>query len=248
MDIQFLTQTPIAHRGLHDGEIPENSIRAFEAAAKAGYPIETDVRLSKDGVLYVFHDDDLRRMTGTDRKFIDCTSEELSAFRLNGTDPIPLFSEFLKTVAGRVPLLIEIKNVPEADAKKFIGQISDELEGYRGVYAVQSFQPLYVSAFKRLRHEIPCGLLAMANSCKKDFGNSPFWRLKAYVVKHMSLNFRIKPDFISYHFADYPTPETDKFHGPKLGWTVRSEQDEAYARKYADNIIFEGYLPGKSVT
>lgn len=238
----FLTNVPIAHRGLH-GEVPENSLRAFEAAIKAGYVIETDVRLTKDGRLVVFHDDDLKRMTGDPRKVIDCTLGELSALRLNGTDCIPTFEEFLHTLSGLSPLLLEIKNVPEADTDAFIAQISAAMEGYRGEYAVQSFQPSYVKAYKRLRKSIPCGILATGTSTKADFGGSPLWRLKAFAVKHMSLNASVKPDFISYHFADLPTRETTRFKGPKLAWTIRSPQDEEYARKYADNIIFEGYLP-----
>lgn len=236
----FLTRTPIAHRGLH-GSAPENSMRAFEAAVAAGYAIETDVRLTKDGVLVVFHDDSLLRMTGANKRVIDCTADELSALRLNGTDAIPLFSDFLNTLAGRAPLLLEIKNVPEADTGKFIAQIADALEGYEGEYAVQSFQPSYVKAFKKLRPEIACGILATGTSVKADFDDSPVWRIKAYAVRHMSLNFWAKPDFISYRFSDLPTRKTQKFKGPKLAWTVRSEQDEAYARKFADNVIFEDY-------
>ncbi len=239
----FLTGLPIAHRGLHS-DAPENSMSAFEAAIKAGYAIETDVRLTKDGALVLFHDDNLLRMTGVEKKVIDCTLLELQTYRLGGTqEKIPLFSEFLDVLGGRVPFLLEIKNVPEIDAKTFIGQISDALSGYRGVYAVQSFQPLYVHTFRKLRKNILCGILATASSSKKDFGNSPLWRLKSFAVRHMSLNFWAKPDFISFRFSDYPTRETEKFKGIKLAWTVRSKEDERYARKYADNIIFEEYTP-----
>ena len=240
----FLTEIPVAHRGLHTSA-PENSMRAFEAAIEAGYAIETDVRLTKDGALVIFHDDGLLRMTGVNKKVIDCTAKELSEMRLNGTDEIPLFSDFLKTLAGRAPLLLEIKNVPEAKTDKYIAQISAALEGYEGEYAVQSFQPAYVKAFKKLRPEILCGVLATGTSCKADFNGSPIWRIKAYAVKHMLLNVSAKPDFISYHFSDLPTRKTRKFKGPKLAWTVHSERDEAYARQYADNIIFEDYCAKK---
>lgn len=241
----FLSHLPIAHRGLH-GSAPENSMSAFEEAIKAGYAIETDVRLTKDGALILFHDDDLLRMTGVKKKVIDCTLSEIQALRLNGTrEKIPLFSEFLALLDGRVPLLLEIKNVPEIDGKTFMNQLSRALEGYKGEYAIQSFQPYYTREFRKLRKNVLCGILATAGSSKKDFGNSPFWRLKSFVVKHMSLNSWVRPDFISFCFSDYPTRETEKFKGIKLGWTVRSKEDERYARMYADNIIFEGYLPEK---
>ena len=53
----FLLCAPIAHRGLHDREKPENSLPAFRAAVEHGFPIETDIHLLKDGNLVVFHDD-----------------------------------------------------------------------------------------------------------------------------------------------------------------------------------------------
>ena len=62
----WLLTRPIAHRGLWNDEIPENSLLAYENAIKHGYPIEIDVHKSKDGVLFVFHDDNLKRLTGDD--------------------------------------------------------------------------------------------------------------------------------------------------------------------------------------
>lgn len=240
----FLTRLPIAHRGLHDGNRPENSISAFRAAVNAGYAIETDVRLSKDGRLVVFHDDTLFRMTGTAQKVENLTADELSQFRLMGThERIPLFSAFLEELAGKAPLLLEIKNMPDTDTEEYIAKISEALENYKGEYAVQSFQPFYVKAFKELRPEIMCGVLGTAQSSKEDFGGSLFWRIKARAVRNMSFNNRIKPDFISYHFSDYPLKAIDKFKGIKLAWTIRSETDEKCARKFAQNIIFENYLP-----
>ena len=99
-----------AHRGLHNAERAENSISAFRHSVELGFGIELDVRLSKDGVLVVFHDDTLDRMTGLSGRVIDYTAEELSAMRLAGTeDGIPTFSEVLSLIGGRVPLLVEIK-------------------------------------------------------------------------------------------------------------------------------------------
>ncbi|MDE7158502.1 MAG: glycerophosphodiester phosphodiesterase, partial [Clostridiales bacterium] len=136
MELSFLKNIPVAHRGLHDNIYPENSMGAFRAAMREGYSIEMDVRLSKDGKLVVFHDDNLERMTGANLAVVDYTWEELSRLKLAGTNErIPLFSEFLKTVNGQVPLLIEIKNVPSANTKTFIKQIADELKDYNGLYA-----------------------------------------------------------------------------------------------------------------
>lgn len=236
---------PVAHRGLHDGTAPENSLSAFRAAIQLGYAVETDVRLSKDGELIIYHDDVLSRLTQSSRKVVDCTKDELKKLLLEGKEPIPTLQEFLECIDGAVPILLEIKNVPEWNTRDFIAKVAAAFDGYEGEYAVQSFVPAYVKEYKKLRPAVPCGILATAGSSKADYGNSPFWRIKAYAVKHMSFNRSIKPDFISYSFMHYPNPATEKFKGIKLGWTVRSPEEEEYTRKYADNIIFEGYLAEK---
>ena len=244
MELDFILKKPIAHRGLHDENNPENSISAFQAAIACGYPIEMDVRLSKDGKIVVFHDDSLDRVTGANLLVKDCSFEDLSVLRLAGSqERIPLFSDFLKEVNGQVPLLIKLKNMPSVNTKDFISFFCEELKDYKGEYAVQSFSPFYIREYKKLRPDIPAGILATAGSTKKDFDGSLFWRIKARAVKNMSFNNSIKPDFISYHFKDYPNKATEKYTGPKLGWTVRSPEEEKAARKYADNIIFEGYRP-----
>ncbi len=241
----FLKTLPVAHRGLHDDAAPENTLSAFRAAIQLGYAVETDVRLSKDGELVIYHDDVLSRLTQSNRKVIDCTIDELKKLLIEDKEPIPTLQEFLDCIGGRVPILLEIKPVPEANTKEFIAKIAAAFDCYEGEYAVQSFNPSYVKAYKKLRPAVPCGILATAGSTKADYNNSPVWRLKAYAVKHMSFNRSLKPDFISYCFSHYPTRATEKYKGIKLGWTVRSPQDEEYARKYADNIIFEGYLAEK---
>ena len=183
-------------------------------------------------------------MTGDGRNVADCTLQELSALRLAGTEErILTFREFLKAVDGRTPLLIEIKSMPSVSGEEVARAVARELEGYAGEYAIQSFQPFYVRAYKRLRPAVCCGLLASASTRKADFGNSPFWRFEAFIVRNLLLNFTVKPDFVSYRAADLPRRAVRKFKGPKLGWTIHSEAEAAHARAYVDNIIFEGYLP-----
>lgn len=240
----FLTTIPIAHRGLHSEGIPENSMAASHAAIAKRYAIETDIRLTKDNELVVFHDDDLRRMAKIDKRIRDCTLHQLERVHLLGTnETIPSFSRFLREVSGLVPLLIEIKDVPEAKSKDYIERVAKALEGYGGEYAVQSFQPFLVKKFKKLRPDIPCGILATAEYQKSDFSSGFLWRLKGKLVKNMSFNAYVKPEFISYRLEDYPQPVTDEFKGIKLAWVVHSEEQEEHIRKYADNIIFEDYLP-----
>lgn len=239
---EFL-QRPFAHRGLHGNGVPENSMSAFRAAVAGGFAIETDVRFTKEGRIVVYHDDNLYRMTGDIRDVIECTAPELKHLRLEDTDEqMPLFSELLKEINGRVPLLIEIKSMRGVKPKEIALALDKLLEGYQGEYAIQSFQPFYVRAFKRLRPDVPCGVLSAAHFTREDIGGA-FWKLKAHWLSHMTFNYTVKPDFISYNLHDLPTRKTKRFKGPVLAWTVRSEEDELLARKHAQTVIFEHYIP-----
>lgn len=237
-----LFEIPIAHRGLHTEDMPENSMAAFQNAVNRGYCIETDIHLTKDGALAVFHDDDLSRMTGVSRRVGDCTLAELKEFSLMGTkERIPSLFELLQCVGGKVPLLIEIKDMPKVKGKRIAAVLSQAMEGYGGEYAVQSFNPLYVRAYKKLHPEIACGVLGVdrknGRTLKDKFINS--------VVRNLSLNFYVKPDFISYCKEDYFRRRVLKFKGPRFAWVVRSAEEEAAIRPVCDNIIFERYLPEK---
>lgn len=239
----FLNDIPVAHRGLHEDGIPENSLSAFRRARDLGFAIETDVRLTKDGAVVAFHDDSLFRACGIDKKVNDCTLAQLKKCNLFQTEErIPTLSELLSLVDGRVPLLIEIKQMKGTPKKHFLEKVASELRDYQGEFAIQSFDPLYVRTFKKLRPDIPCGVLAAANSNRKDLGCFP--RIKAEILKNMRLNFYVKPDFISYCGADLPQKAYTKFSGIRLAWTIRSKDEELHARKNgADNIIFENYRP-----
>lgn len=101
-----------AHRGLHCAAegVPENSLPAFRRAVEAGYGIELDLHLTTDGRLAVFHDDTLDRVCGVSGRVEEKSYEELRQLRLLGTEEyIPLFEEVLEIVAGRIPMIIEVK-------------------------------------------------------------------------------------------------------------------------------------------
>ena len=140
-DAEWLRKTPIAHRGLHDEEYPENSMPAFVAAANSGFALELDLHMSSDGRLVVFQDADLRRMTGQEGFVADVHSAALTQLRLNGTEyAIPLFEDVLELVDGKAPILAEIKS---ASPMTRVGAVLRTLiAGYGGALAVQSFDPV----------------------------------------------------------------------------------------------------------
>ena len=231
-----------AHRGLHNGERAENSISAFKAAVDAGYGIELDVRLSKDGKLVVFHDDTLDRVCGREGRVIDFTAEELDGFKLSGTDDgIPLFSDVLEVVGGKVPLLVEIKeNAGDSTVSHATCEI---LKGYKGEFIIESFNPMSLRVVKNEYPEIPRGILSHRYS-EYEKSRKPLF----FLLQSLLLNFLCRPAFIAYdhrHADAFGLRFVRAFFKvPTITWTVRSAEEEVIARKNGfDGIIFENYLP-----
>lgn len=230
----WLTRNPIAHRGLWGDSVKENSILAYELAARAGYPIETDVWQTADGELVCFHDDTLKRMTGADGYVYDKTFAQLRELHLaDSLEKIPSLKEVLSVVDGRVPLLIEIKNQP---SKKIVEALVKTLKDYTGEFAVQSFNPLYLLKLKKLAPQILRGVLSAKNVDDKS-------AFKRFIVKSMPFNFLIKPDFISYDYRDLPLKKSKRKGLPLLGWTVTSQKVHDEIKQSVDNIIFEKFIP-----
>lgn len=236
MELDWLLAVPVAHRGLHDGDKPENSMPAFRAAIEHGFTIEIDVHLSADGHLVVFHDDNLKRVCGVDKKVAKCTLAELKTMRLKGTDcTIPAFDEFLALVDGKVGILCEIKGLNPYD-NRIAAAVCDRLKTYEGKIALQSFN--YGAVRYCRRHtDIPCGQLCTWQN-PSTTGRS---HLTDFMGK-MWINKLSKPHFIAYDVRDLDdNPYIVKARRtlPVITWTVNSAEKLDLAKKYADNIIFE---------
>lgn len=234
-----------AHRGLHGEGRAENSLSAFSAAAKEGFGIELDVRLSKDGKMVVFHDDTLTRVAGIDKRVDSLSLDELKKCHLLGTDDtVPAFREVLELIDGRVPLLIEIKE--DAGNSRVTETLVSELEGYAGPYIVESFNPLSLRTFRRFRRDVPLGILSQ-HFCRRDEYRG---KILYFLLQNMLLNFLSAPDFVAYDHTDANMPSLKLartvFGTPTVAWTVRSEEEEKTARAVGFNsVIFEGYLPNE---
>lgn len=235
--------TAFAHRGLHGGEIPENSIEAFEAACRAGFGIELDVQLSKDGHVVVFHDDTLVRMTGDPRRVDEATLADLRALRLDGKAQIPTFEEVLACVRGRVPLLVEIKNGRRNS--ELCEKTAALLKQYGGAYLVESFNPLILRWLKQNAPEIIRGQLV---GPKKDYLKSDFSLWLAVALSTLSLNFLARPDFVAYDVSlNFAAPRIQRalFHTPMAAWTVRDRETYRRCMETGEMPIFENFLPEK---
>lgn len=233
----WLTAVPFAHRGLHDaaGVVPENSLPAFAAAADAGFGIELDVHRSADGELVVVHDRELVRLTGADLR-VDLTPwPRLRGLRLEGTDqPMPRLGDVLDLIAGRVPVMVEVKNL-ERRVGPLEAAVDDLLAGYDGPVCVASFNPATVAWFGANRPTLMRGQTA------GPFRDIPLPGWARFALSRMLGNARTRPHFLSYDLAGLPDRVVDLWRRgrPLLTWTVRSPEDLVKARAVADNFIFE---------
>ena len=229
-----------AHRGLHDGnrgDTPENSLLAFEKACKAGFGIELDVQLSRDGVVMVFHDYTLVRMTGKEGKVCEYDASELQSLSLASTEQrIPTFSEVLSLVDGRVPLLIELKG--ESMDSSLCPKVAELLKDYKGEYCIESFNPMLVRTMRRLMPDVFYGQLytnVVRDKKKKSALN--------ILLTCMAFNFLARPDFIAYNIEDrssLPVRLTTKLYkAEKFIWTARSREEYDKAHALSEHPIFE---------
>ncbi len=247
LDPGFL-RLPLAHRGLHDraARRVENSRAAVDAAARVGYGVEIDIQASSDGEAMVFHDEALNRLTGAPGLVSDHAASTLAEVRLTDSDEtVPTLAEILRVLAGRTPLLIEIKDQTGAlgpEVGPLEARVAALLAGYSGPMAVMSFNPHSVAAMAEAAPAVPRGL----TSC--GFGASD-WSLPDYrraELAGLPDAGRVSASFVSHDKSDLANPAVARLKAgglPILTWTVRSRQEEEAARRVADNITFEGYRP-----
>jgi glycerophosphoryl diester phosphodiesterase len=229
--VAFLTRQPFAHRGLHGGDVPENSRAAFLAAIAARHGMECDVQQSRDGEPFIFHDEMLDRLTGATGPIAGRAARELDHVTLANGEPLPRLDEALRLIAGKEPLLIEVK-AKDRDVVPLCLAVRRALEGYRGGVAVMSFNPEVGRWFALHAARIVRGLV-VSEEGKRG--------LRGRCERHLAL-WRARPDFLAYDVRDLPSrfAAAQRARGlPVLTWTVRGADAEAVALTYADEIIYE---------
>lgn len=230
-----------AHRGLHGDGRAENSLSAFAAAVEAGFGIELDVRLSSDGVLMVFHDDTLERVTEKEGRVDAFSADELAKIKLSGTDDgIPTFAQVLSLVDGKVPLLVEIKEDPGVSAVS--EATAAMLAEYKGPYVVESFNPLSLATFAKRSPKTPRGILSHRYYAYDKY------RKPLYMLLQLLLLDRVcRPSFVAYdhrHYRSVSLRLCRLMGAVTYAWTVRTAEEEKEALKHGfDSVIFEGYIP-----
>jgi glycerophosphoryl diester phosphodiesterase len=244
-DLRFLIARPIAHRGLHDREAGriENSAAAFAAAMAHDYAIECDIRLAADGGAVVFHDERLDRLTGESGAVAARPAAALTRMELAGSvDRILAFPELLEQVAGRVLLVIELKSAGHRN-RELVAAVIAGLAGYRGRFALMSFDAGILAGLADRAPAIVRGLVA-DRVIDSSWRTLPF--AKRLGLRHFAHLEQSRPQFLSFEAAGLPSRASRLFHQaglPVLSWTVRSEAEARRARRYCDQITFEGFLP-----
>jgi glycerophosphoryl diester phosphodiesterase len=248
MDLAFLTGRPIAHRGYHEigaGRV-ENTLSAFAAAVDRNFAIECDVQRTADGEAVVFHDFTLDRLTtGIGRvDALPLAAVQTVAFKAAADERIPTLRQMLDAVAGRVPIVVEVKSeFGRPSDLRLVTRTVEVLRGYGGPVAVMSFDPEIVAALARLAPDLPRGIVADDASDPHHYG--ALGPLQRFALRHILHAPRTRPHFVSYSIRHLPAPGPTllrrMFGLPLICWTVRTAEQRAKAARETDQITFEGF-------
>jgi glycerophosphoryl diester phosphodiesterase len=248
----WLTARPVAHRGLHDRArgIVENMPGAFEAAIAGNFSIELDLQLSSDGEAMVHHDDDLGRLTDGSGPLLEMTAAQLRQVPFKDTaERMMSLGDLCALVAGRAPLLIEVKSHFDGD-RRLVARMAHVLASYKGPVAGMSFDPDQLLALRERMPGLVRGIIAQ-RTYDDDYWKklTPEQRNSMLYLRHA---FRTQPHFVSYWINELPAPAPwiarNILGCPLLTWTIRTPEQRALAAKWADAPIFEGYLaPRRSI-
>lgn len=212
---------------------------AFARAVEAGYGIELDLHLTRDGKLAVIHDASLKRTCGVDLKIEDLTLAEARDYPLEESDErIPEFCDFLRLVDGKVPLVVELK-AEGRNEKALTDAAMRALADYTGLYCVESFSPAVVDYLKKAYPAVVRGQLAGALNKEKK----TITRLQDILLKNLLVNLAGRPDFVAYRFEDRDEPAFRHFKGAKFMWTIRSYEDLKTCESWGAAPIFEQFEP-----
>ncbi len=231
--LQTLAAYAYAHRGLHDAQVPENSLSAFRGAIAKGLGIECDVRKSSDGRAMVFHDKDLERLTGRSGAMGQRSVGDLTSIALTGSEEtIPTLRDTLDLVAGQVPLLLEIKIDGTRPVEALCRAVRRDLEGYRGPVAVMSFDVRVPQWFAAREPDLPAGLVLTEQNART--------LIASLALRHAAS--RTKADFLALDIRDLPSKISAKALAqgkPLFTWTVRNAEQVETAQQAGAMPILE---------
>jgi glycerophosphoryl diester phosphodiesterase len=240
---------PIAHRGWHDkakGRL-ENTAPAFRAAIAGGYGIECDLQGAEDGTPMVFHDQNLDRLVAAKGAIAAYSADKLAGFRYKGlNEGILTFAQLLELVAGKVPLLVEVKHNGRL-RPGFLESIARQAAAYKGPIALMSFDRKVVASLGELAPSVPRGALIGSRQLI-----SSLWAARSRTRESPAASrlFGTAPDGVAFYAVQINLVAVARAwmrrrrqELPLFTWTVRTPRHRARAARWADAPIFEGYEP-----
>ncbi len=236
-----------AHRGLFDNQTdhPENTLKSFQRAVDNGFGIELDTQLTKDKQVVIVHDESLLRNCGINKTVQECTYEELQTYKLfKSEETIPLFTDVLKVIDGKVPLIVEVK--VDSDYLDTTVKGQEILDNYKGPYVVESFNPNVPKWYRKNRKDIVRGQLSY-NSIRDKNSKVPYF-IK-FCLTNTLFNLESHPDFIAYECNNYRHVSNlicKYLYGlVMVAWTIKSQDDLKKKEKFFDLLIFDSFVPEK---
>jgi glycerophosphoryl diester phosphodiesterase len=243
--LDWLIARPVAHRGLHDASagVIENTTSAVAGAVAAGYAIEVDLQITRDGEAMVHHDEELGRLTHGEGRLDRMDAADLAAVPFKATaDRMMTLKDLLDLVAGRSALFLELKSRFDGD-RRLPARVAEVLTSYAGPVGVMSFDPRQIAAVHEIAPGLPRGIVAQRAYWRDDKPAVGTRDKLAYLVHVL----RSRPHFVAYHVNDLPAPAPLLArYGlglPLLTWMVRTPDDRRRAGRWADQMIFEGFRP-----
>ena len=224
----------------------KGSVRVGELACRVsrgcggGYGVELDVQLTRDKQVVVFHDDDLKRACGIDARVDAYSYDELQTLSLFGTqERIPLFTDVLSTIDGKIPMIVELKS--GGDWKTLCPKTLELLQAYKGDYCVESFHPLLVRWFYLHAPQILRGQLSEA----ARFSRKGLPLYQSIMMSRLFTNILTHPQFIAYRVGPkcLSVRICEWLGAMRVAWTARPTDDHAKLTRHNDAIIFEHYRP-----
>ena len=218
-DLKFLKQNLIAHRGLHSDKSIENTLSAFIKAMDKGYTIELDIHILKDDTIVIYHDFNLKRLTGVNKTIEKLSYPQLSKIKIKNKYQIPTLIQVMNIINGRVPLLIEVKTIEKNNL--FLEKLVELLNNYKGLFAIQSLNPFVIEWFYKNKKNYPLGLIII---------NDINYKILKKYTKMI--------DFISIYKKHLP------FKSKKIiiGWTIKNKKELEKYKPLSDNLIVENIL------
>lgn len=214
----------IAHRGLHNNYIVENTLLAFLKAVEKDYAVELDIRLLKDGTVVVYHDIDLKRLTGINKLIESCTLKDISNIKINDKYCIPTLEQVLKLINGKVPIYIDVKG--NIGNYKLEEKLLYLLKEYRGEIFIQSFNPKTIRWLRKKEPKYKYGLITFSY---------PQYNILRKIFIHLQV------DFIACYLENVSNKRLQNLRKNKtlIGWTIKKQSEFKKYNPFVDKFICE---------